>query len=53
MIMGRSIKPDREPTNWSHWLLLSRLAARNGDRDLAAKARRRAEQLNPPLLDLR
>jgi hypothetical protein len=37
----------REPANWHNWLDLSRLEARNGDRDRAAAARRRAEKLSP------
>ncbi len=38
---------DREPTNWQNWFFLSRIAAQSGDRNEAARARRRAEQLNP------
>jgi O-Antigen ligase len=38
---------EREEMNWQTWFVLSRIAAKSGERSEAAEARRRAQELNP------
>lgn len=38
---------EREPTNWRNWLVLSRIAAENGDPAASVAAYRKARSLNP------